>query len=199
MITISFLSGELVQFDDLFDGATIYNLKRMICDWMEEEKEYDSRWNEIELIHIYDKDNNELDNNEKITDDLYKAFINRYDPRILYTKNGNVYYYRENESPSDNDPQIFNDDISSLKETSSIKYYFNLSSFISSWNDTPSFFEENGYTLLDDNQYNDLYPSENEYEYDNKWREKQIKQIKYRTINCLHSLFKNLKPFRLIE
>lgn len=190
MITISFLSGELVHFDDLFDGATIYNMKRMICDWMEEEKEYDSRWNEIELIHIYDKENNELDNNEKITDDLYKAFINKYDPRILYTKNGNVYYYRENESPNEQDSQIFNDDISSLKETSSIKYYFNLSSFISSWNDTPSFFEENGYTLLDDNRYNDLYPSIHPSSEEDELDEKQIK---YRTIRCLVSLFKNLK------
>ena len=115
MITVSFLSGELVQFDDLFEGATLYNLKRTICEWMEEK---DGQEVDLCLVYLYDEENNELDNSLQITDQIYRVYINEYDYRIVYEKNGKAYYHRENDSRGENDPEVD----SELCNTHNIKY-----------------------------------------------------------------------------
>ena len=198
MITISFMSGIIAEFDDLFNGAKIYNLKRSICDWLDEkENENNGYETDISLVHLYDMENNELDNNEELTDNYYKAFVNRYDIRIIYVKNGNVYYHRSDEPKSDDDPQIC-EDLSNLQETNTIKYYFDELSFLSSWKKTPSFFYKLGYRLRDADNYfyfynNNIYPSEDEYDDEDDEKIKYNTKIKYHTDSCLRLIFPKIK------
>ena len=208
MITVSFLSGELVQFsvDDFFPGATIYNLKRRICDWIEEnnndkddkddEKDekndynYTNDENEIDLIHILDENDTILENNQVIDynenneNTLYKVFINKYERRVVYTKeDGNVYYHFYGECPSDSDPQIDRQDMPILSETTTIKYLFDIVSFREC-----VFFRELG---LDDEE--DLYDPFSDNVWVSRPRRKTKRQLDYLSMDRLRSIFRKIK------
>lgn len=198
MITVSFLSGEIVQFDDLFDGATIYNLKRTICDWLIEK---DGKEIDISLVHLYDFETNEEcfysqplpHPSEPDEHKIYKVFIGQYQRRIIYLKNGIVRYHLENEPRCDSDTEIKS--VETLCDEHNILHYFDCNSFTSSWKEDHSFFHQHGYSLRDENDYY-IYPYESEYEYEDdeddeeNWDEYKIEN---RTRECLSSIFKKLK------
>jgi hypothetical protein len=202
MITVLFLSGEFIKFDAAFDGATVYNLKRSICDWMEEKDENVDV--NIDLIHIYPysfEEQDELDNNHPIVSgETYRSLIETIQRRIIFLKdNDKVYWKNENEDNEDEN-LLTSEDFPKLQETYNIQYYFDLLSFQRSWIRSYNFFTSQDYELP--RRDNDsLYPSETEWEEsedeDNwDWEDKKCAD---HTLECIRFIFPKIQSINDIQ
>lgn len=154
--SVIFLSGETVEFD-LFQEAKIYNLKREICDYVDEHFGDEQNDCDIQRVHLFVSPEEESQNYEQVEpEQMYRVFIDCIEKRLIYLRDNNVYHTDLPEKREE--IMLTQDDMNSLCETPTLQYYFDLESFL------------RGYTFFREHEsyepYTSLYLSEDEYESD---------------------------------
>jgi hypothetical protein len=211
IIKLCFLSGEIHEMEVPDTISRIYNAKCLLCDklYIENGEE-----REPSLVHFYkynneenEKENeneneNEIDDTSIVNDgEMYRVVIENYECYVIYLRNDQIYRRKKEDKKSVNDEMLSREDISSLVETKSVQYYFDLKTFQKSWFNGNVFFSSYGYSLesleslINENHDNDQYV----VVYRDEWNAIEVFSYTKQCLSCIFRTIQNITDIELIN